>query len=118
MTKTRCLNDVFRTLALAAIIILSASGQAAAGDKPSASTCNDLGFIDITCVVCATGEKIGKISIQAEYDSQYDDCMKRYMSIPGTCARAYNRKQSEVGGTWSYWMGVTRYFGNYPKNCK
>lgn len=118
MFKIRCLTVVFHALALAALIGLSAPGQVAAGAKPSPSTCQDMGLITIDCIVCATGEKIGVVSLQAEYDPQYGDCMKRYMELPGKCARAYNRKLSEVGAAWSYWTGLTRYFGNYPKGCK
>lgn len=118
MPKINYLAFVFHVLALAAVIVFSAPGQAAAGNKPSPSTCSGVGFINITCVLCATGEKIGMVTVQAEYDPQYGDCMKRYQETPGMCARAYNGKTSEVGVAWSYWMGLTRYYGNYPKGCK
>lgn len=118
MSKIRCLNVVFLALALAAVMVISVSGQAAAGAKPSPSTCSDKGLITVNCIVCATGEKIGVVSVQAEYDPQYGDCMKRYGEVKGKCARAYNRSQSDLGGSWSYYIGTTRYYGHYPKACK
>ena len=89
-----------------------------AGDKPSPERCEELGMIDVECIICNTGQYLGKISIQAEYDPRYEDCMKRYVEARDKCASFYGTPKDETGIKWSYWIGGTRYFGHYPTNCK
>ena len=49
-----------------------------AGKKPSVENCNEMGMLDVSCIICKTGQYLGKISVVAEYDPEYKDCGNRY----------------------------------------
>ena len=64
-----------------------------------------------------SGIKFGMVGVEAEYDPEAGDCMKRYKEARQRCADAYGKSLSEVGVTWSYKMGLTTYSGIYPGDC-
>ena len=105
------------TVVLFVSIILFA-GPALAGKEPSVKTCEEMGLLDVTCIICATGAHKGMYSVKAEYDPEYKDCGKRYSEARRECARVYNLEYSETGVKWSYYMGGTIYEGWSPKSCK
>lgn len=105
------------TVVLFVSIILFA-GPVLAGKKPSVETCEEMGLLDVTCIICATGEHKGMYSVKAEYDPEYKDCGKRYREACRECARVYNLEYSKTGVKWSHYMGGTIYKGWYPKSCK
>ena len=116
-TSRRCLRCVVLTcVALAACLALAA--PALAGGGPSVENCRDKGLIDVSCIVCSTGEYKGKISIQAEYDPDYGDCMKNYRGARQMCISTYNLDAGDAGCKWSYSMGGKQYSGMFPSYCK
>ncbi len=104
-------------LALVALLVL-VSVPAWAGKKPSEENCASKGLIDVKCYICSTKEYKGKVSIQAEYDPDYGDCMKRYREARSLCIDAYDMPSNDAGCSWKYSMGGTEYTGNYPGSCK
>jgi hypothetical protein len=94
------------------------AGPVFAGQKPSVDSCNDMGMLDVTCIVCKTGERLGLISVKAEYDPVYGDCGRRYREARQKCSEFYGREFSETGCKWSHSMGVTTYRGWYPDYCE
>lgn len=93
------------------------SGLSFAGGGPTTEKCEDLGMIDVTCVICSTGQKTGMVSIDAAYDPAYDDCMLYYKEALRKCASTYETALSETGIKWEYWIGATRYYGHAPASC-
>ncbi len=106
----------FPTVILVSMFVLS--GLCLAGGGPSEEKCEDLGLIDVTCIVCSTGQKTGMISIQAAYDPAYGDCMLYYREARKKCADTYGTGLNATGIKWEYWMGSTKYYGNYPTSCE
>ena len=100
------------------ISVLALSGLCFAGGGPSEEKCEDLGLIDVTCIVCSTGQKTGMISIQAAYDPAYDDCMLYYREARKKCADTYGTALNSTGIKWEYWMKSTKYYGHYPSSCE
>jgi hypothetical protein len=105
----------------AAIILLSVLatfGRCFAGGGPSEKKCEDQGLIDVTCITCSTGQKLGMISIQAAYDPAYGDCMLYYREARKKCSDTYGTALNATGIKWEYWMGATKYYGHYPSSCE
>ncbi|MBN2398657.1 MAG: hypothetical protein JXI32_09770 [Deltaproteobacteria bacterium] len=100
------------------VALLVCSGVVYAGGGPSVENCEKKGMIDISCIICETGEYLGMVSIQAEYDPEYGDCMLRYKEARQRCATCYGTTLSETGIKWEYYLGGTKYYGHYPKYCK
>jgi len=107
---------------LAACLVLAGClavvAPALAGGGPSVENCKDKGLIDVECIVCSTGEYKGKVSVQAEYDPDYDDCMNRYREARSKCVAAYSLESSNAGCKWKYSMGGKEYSGIFPGRCK
>jgi len=89
-----------------------------AGQKPSVESCNEMGMLDISCHKCDTGDYLGKISVQAEYDAEYGDCANRYREARRKCSEFYNLERGNTAARWSHSMGGTVYSGSYPASCK
>jgi len=89
-----------------------------AGKGPSPESCSEKGLIDVSCIVCDTGEYKGKVSVQAEYDPDYGDCMKRYREARNLCISTYGIDSSNAGCKWKYSMGGKDYTGVFPARCK
>ncbi len=116
-TSRRCLCCVVLTcIVLAACLAMAA--PALAGGGPSVENCRKMGLIDVSCIVCSTGEYKGKVSIQAEYDPDYDDCMKRVREARHLCISTYGLDSDDAGCKWKYSMGVTQHSGMFPSYCK
>ncbi len=105
------------TLGLFLVLLLTAT-PVLAGGGPSPENCEEKGMIDVECIVCDTGEYRGKVSVQAEYDPDYDDCLKRYREARRLCISTYGLSDDNAGCTWSYSMGGNRYTGVFPDFCK
>lgn len=99
-------------------VYVSLPGAAVAGEKPGPESCQDMGLLDVTCIVCQTGEKLGMVSVKAEYDPDYGDCGRRYREARQKCSQTYGRPLSETGCKWSHTMGGTNYKGWYPEYCE
>jgi hypothetical protein len=97
---------------------LALAGLSFAGGGPSEEKCEDLGMIDVTCIVCGTGQKTGMISIDSAYDPAYGDCMLYYREARKKCADTYGTPLNSTGIKWEYWMGATKYYGHYPTSCE
>jgi hypothetical protein len=100
------------------LLALMATTLSFAGGGPSPENCEDKGLIDVECIVCDTGEYVGKVSVQAEYDSEYGDCMKCYRKARDLCISTYNMDSSNAGCKWRYSMGGKAYKGFFPSYCE
>ncbi len=105
-------------ICLTFVICLALTVPAQAGKKPSASTCKELGMLDISCYDCKSHKFLGKVSVQAQYNLEDKGCMGRYKEARSRCATAYGHPKRETWIKWDYWMSITKYNGNYPVNCK
>lgn len=106
---------------LAAAVFLAAvllASPGLAGQKPSVESCEEMGMLDVTCFICDTGERVGMISVKAEYDAEYGDCGNRYREARRKCAEFYGLDLKETGCKWSHTMGGTSYGGWYPDYCE
>ena len=90
---------------------------AVAGGGPSAETCTELGKIDYRCMDCATGAYIGTVTEDALYDASFNSCAGKFREARNLCARAYGRERATIGLKWEYWIGGTKDFSTWPKNC-
>lgn len=98
--------------------ILLTTSSMFAGGGPSPEKCEEMGMLDVDCIVCETGEYLGKISVKAEYDPDYRDCGGRYREARQKCADFYVLELSKTGCKWSHSMGGKTYRGWYPDYCK
>lgn len=90
------------TVAAALALILCTTAFAVAGGGPSEDNCKDMGYINCECFICDTKEYKGTVSVLAEYDPLYGDCMKRSDKAHDLCIQAYNLEQSKAAVRWSY----------------
>ena len=111
------MKKTFITAIIMVLVFVFSELSFAGGGGPSEEKCEDLGLIDITCIICNTGQKIGMISIEAAYDPSYGDCMLYYREARRKCASTYGKSKSVTGIKWEYWMGATKYYGHYPTSC-
>ncbi|MFW5836508.1 MAG: hypothetical protein ACOCVM_00765 [Desulfovibrionaceae bacterium] len=102
--------------AVAVLTVLAASAWAGGG--PSPESCEKIGLVDVECIVCDTGEYRGKVSVQAEYDPYYEDCMKRYREARNLCISTYSLDPRNIGCKWRYSIGDKEYHGSFPVHCK
>lgn len=103
---------------LLAVALLALAVPASAGAGPSEETCKQLGWLDVTCIVCATGEKFGMVSVEAAYDAEYNDCGKNYSEARRRCVSFYGKDYNTTGVKWKQYIGGTIYNGWAPKSCK
>ncbi len=103
---------------LLAVALLALAVPAAAGAGPSDETCKQIGWLDVTCFVCATGEKFGMVSVEAAYDAEYNDCGKNYNEARRRCANYYSKDYNTTGVKWSQTIAGTIYDGWAPNDCK
>ena len=89
----------------------------AGGGRPTKEKCEEKGMIDVTCIICSTGQKTGMISVKSAYDPAYEDCMLYWREALKKCANVYGTSPSSTGIKWEYWIGATRYYGHAPSGC-
>lgn len=94
-------------------------GQLFAGSKPSVETCNAMGVIDAKCVVCSTGEYLGKVSVDAKYSSEHNNCSANIGTAKQRCRTIYGADSGTVGAELKYTIGTTNYTSTSPgpSNC-
>ena len=109
--KKSGLNSLKTALA-ACLAVLFLTGAAIAAERGPAETCKRKGDIEVDCIVCDTGEVVGQVSVQAEYDSENGGCMKRYEDAWNSCIKKFDRlSRRNAGCKWSYSIANTRYEG-------
>jgi len=106
----------FFVFGIFATLLILAAQPSGAQSNPSAESCAGLGMIDVQCYNCNTGEYLGMINVQAEYDDYNKDCLRSKNEARGRCAGAYGVPEDTIGMKWKYTIGMTNWKNYYPRN--
>lgn len=118
MDKIYSLRSLIYFTCLLSGFLLASAPACWAGGSPSPDNCKKLGTIEAKCHECTTGDYLGAVVVDAEYTSEQNSCMKNYKDARTRCAAAANLPESQVGISWEYSLGVTKYSGHYPSHCQ
>ena len=88
-----------------------------ASKAPSDSNCKKQSDIAVRCIICKTGQLVGKTTVGAQYDPKHEDCMMRYKEAYEKCIRLYNMRRSTAGVQMYHVTDGKTYRAWYPDYC-